>query len=86
MEAIEKLSGKVGVATRPARRFSLNLSAEAFEDMEFLSNLGSPRSMSEVFRLALSLLKTVYPAIVRGEELYLVDPKNNTERQIILPK
>jgi hypothetical protein len=71
---------------RPGKRFNLNLSPEAYQDMEELSNVGSGRTMSEVFRLALSLLKAVYPGMVKGQELYLVDPGTNTERQIVLPK
>lgn len=71
---------------RPGKRFNLNLSLEAYRDMELLSEVGSGRTMAEVFRLALSLLKAVYPSMVKGEELYLVDPATNTERQIVLPK
>ena len=71
---------------RPGKRFNLNLSPEAYADMEELSRVGSGRTMAEVFRLALSLLNAVYPSMVKGQELYLVDPATNTEQRIVLPK
>jgi len=71
---------------RGARRFNLNLSSEAYEDMEYLAKLSGGRTLSEVFRLALGVLKVIYPAILRGEELFLVDPTTNSERQIVVPK
>jgi hypothetical protein len=81
---VEKLlATKVG---RTAKRFNLNMSAEAYADMDDLAKLSGGRTMSEVFRLALSVFKAIYPAILRGEELFLVDPKTNSERQIIVPK
>jgi hypothetical protein len=87
MEAVaEKHPPATHGGGRTAKRFNLNLSAEAYEDMEHLADLGGGRTMSEVFRLALSILKAVYPAILRGEELYLFDPKTNSERQLIVPK
>lgn len=91
METAE-INSKNDVATentdtsRNNKRFNLKLSQEAYVDIDQLSRLGGGRSMSEVVRLALSLLKAVYPAIAGGSELYLVDPKANTERQIILPR
>ena len=76
----------VKASDRTGKRFNAVLSKEAFEDLEMLSKQSGGRTLSEVFRLALSLLKTVYPAVLRGEELYLVDPATNSERQIIVPK
>jgi len=54
------------------KRFNLDLSAEAYKDIEDLSKMMGGRSKSEVFRLALSILKTIYPAILRGEDLALL--------------
>jgi hypothetical protein len=68
------------------RRYNLNLSHEAYQRLEHLSELGGGRTMSEVIRLALGLLDTVYPAVLRGEELYLVDPASNSESKILIPK
>ena len=68
------------------KRFNVKLSEEAYADMDQLSRLGGGRSMSDVVRLAVSLLKVVYPAMINGHELYLVNPTNDTERQIILPR
>ena len=54
------------------KRFNLDLSPEAYKDIEDLSRMMGGRSKSEVFRLALSVLKTIYPSILRGEELALL--------------
>jgi hypothetical protein len=67
------------------KRLNLKLSPSAYRDLKELSRLGAGQSMTEIFRLALSLLKTVYPAVAKGEQLYLVNPSDNTERQIVLP-
>jgi hypothetical protein len=69
-----------------SKRFNLKLSEEAYADIDQLSRLGGGRSMSDVVRLAISLLKVVYPAMINGHELYLVNPIKDTERQLILPR
>ena len=71
---------------RAPKRFNAMLSQEAYKDLEDLAEQSGGRTLSEVFRLALSLLKAVYPAMLRGEELFLINPTTNTERQIIVPK
>lgn len=68
------------------KRFNLDLSAEAYRDMEELARLMGSGTKREVFRLALSVLKMVYPAILRGEELCLVDRKTKTETRIAIPR
>ena len=73
-------------AARGGKRFNLDLSAEAYQDMEDLARISGGRSKSEVFRLALSLLKMIYPAVLRGEELCLVDPRTNKETRIVIPR
>jgi len=70
---------------KAAKRFNLDLSAEAYDDLEELARMSGGRTKSEVFRLALSLLKMIYPALQRGEELCLVDRANNKERSIVIP-
>jgi hypothetical protein len=71
---------------KQGKRFNLDLSAEAYEDMEELARMIGGRTKVEVFRVALSLLKTVYPAILEGEELCLVNRKTKTETKIVIPR
>lgn len=73
--------------SRRIRRFNLDLSPEAYKDMEELGRMCGGITKREVFRVALSLLKLVYPAILRGEELCLVNREKKTERalQILIP-
>src|SRR5579885_2752849 len=78
--------GRPAKSPRVGRRFNMNLSAQAYADMERLAALSGGRTLSEVFRLALSLFDAVYPEILNGHELYLVDPSTNSERRIIVPK
>lgn len=68
------------------KRFNLDLSTEAYQDLEELVKMTGSGSKREVFRLALSLLKMIYPAILRGEELCLVDRKANRETRIAVPR
>jgi hypothetical protein len=79
-EASRKKPAKEG------KRFNLDLSAEAYQDMEELAEMIGGRTKVEVFRVALSLLKTVYPAILAGEELCLVNRKAKTETKIVIPR
>jgi len=72
-------------ALRGGKRFNLDLSPEAYQDMEDLARMGGGITKREVFRLALSLLKMVYPAILRGEELCLVNRQTKTEQRILIP-
>jgi hypothetical protein len=69
-----------------SKRFNLDLSAEAYQDMEELVRMTGSGSKREVFRLALSILKMIYPAILRGEELCLIDHKANRETRIAIPR
>jgi hypothetical protein len=78
---------KASARKRPSsKRFNLNLSAQAYEDMEYLAEATGGRTLTEVFRLALTLLKTIYPAIQQGQELRLVDVENNIQTRIIIPR
>ena len=82
--AYRKEENAVDKSSALPKRFNLNLSPEAHTDMVELSRIGS-RSMSEIFRLALGLLKVVYPSISRGGRLMLIE-QDGTQREIVLPK
>jgi hypothetical protein len=68
------------------RRFNLDLTTQAYQDMEDLVEMTGSGTKREVFRLALSLLKMIYPAILRGEELCLIDRKAKRETRIAMPR
>jgi hypothetical protein len=64
---------------------TFNLRDEACVDLQELAAMGN-MSMEEAGTLACSLFDKVRPAILKGEDLYLGDPEQSTERQIIIPK
>jgi len=63
----------------------LALSGEFYERLRGLSKFTARHSIAEVFNLALVLFTTVYPAILRGERVYLVNRCGDLEREIIFP-
>lgn len=72
-------------ASSKPRRFNLDLSPEAYQDMEDLATMLGGRTKVEVFRLSLGLLKTVLPKILQGEELCLVNRSAKNETRIVMP-
>jgi hypothetical protein len=80
------LVGSKSVPAPVVSRMVLSLSAEAAEDLRELAKMTGSRTSAELLRLSLALLKAVYPGILHGQELVLLDPETKSRVQILLPR
>jgi len=68
----------------PVKRLSINLPEPAFQDLERLKAL-SGRSMTDVVRTALSLVKIAFEEERIGNKLAVMNGKGRLLKEIVLP-
>ena len=66
------------------RRLSLNLSEKAHSELLALSK-ETRRSMTEIVRLGIGLVKLAMEAERRGERLIITAPDGHPRKEIVLP-
>jgi hypothetical protein len=71
-------------ATMPAKRVNFVLSARAYSDLQALSTAMS-RSMTELVRLGIGLLKVVLEADQKGQKLAVINGDGEVVKEIVLP-
>jgi hypothetical protein len=75
----------VAVAAGTSRRLNIVLSETAQSDLSELA-LRNRKSMPELVRTALGLLRIVLAENEKGNRLVIVDAEGNPKREIILPE
>lgn len=78
------LSAAAAVASAPAKRVYVTLSDAAYSELSEISR-SQRRSMNELIRLALGLLKLVIEAERKGHRLVVTTEEGVALKQIILP-
>jgi hypothetical protein len=75
---------KLEVAMKNVRRLNLNLSGDVFDELARLAKKRKT-SMTEVVRLALSLVRIAINEAGKGNKVVICDPAGKPLREVVLP-
>ena len=76
-------AGVPTVSTSQAKRLNVNLSTSAYAELQDLSR-DSRRSMTEIVRLALALVRVALQEAERGNKLVITDAGGRSLREIVI--
>lgn len=68
-----------------SKRINITLSERAFSDLQMASK-ASRRSMTEIVRLSLGLMKILMEAEEKGQRLYVATADGQAIKEIVLPR
>jgi hypothetical protein len=82
---VESKSDAAASAASPTtRRLNLILSQRAYDDAALTAKAHN-RSMTEIVRLGLGLVKLALDAAANGDRIVIADKDGNPKREIVLP-
>lgn len=85
MSRLKERIGLGGGTAMESRRLNINLPGQVALDLENLSNT-SGRSMTEIIRNALGLVKIAHDVVENDQKLVIADSSGKPIKEIILPR
>lgn len=85
-QATQQAAGKPAVAKPPRmKRLNVNLPEDAFDELQALAR-GSGRTLTEVVRTALGLVKIGIEEAAQGNRLVITSRNGEILREILIPR